>query len=54
MKSLSGTIGFMMLFALPQEFTLKAVFLYSIWLSAAVGLLAYAGAFRKYHTIKGK
>jgi hypothetical protein len=52
MKTLAGTIGFMMLFGIPSEQALdenawRAMGLYLVWLAAAVALLAYGGAFKR-------
>lgn len=47
MKTLAGTIGFMMLFAIPMEATWKALGFYLVWLAVAISLLAYGGAFKK-------
>jgi hypothetical protein len=47
MKTLAGTVGFVMLFAVPTELTLKTIMLYALWLCAAVFLLVYAGGIVK-------
>jgi hypothetical protein len=47
MKKLAGTIGIVMLFAVPTEATWRAIGIYALWLIAAVLLLAYAGAFKR-------
>jgi peptidoglycan/LPS O-acetylase OafA/YrhL len=55
MKTLSGVLGFMMLFFVPSEealaaSTLKAVGGWAICLCVATALLAYAGAFKQGRT----
>lgn len=52
MKTLSGAIGFMMLFAVPEEPTWAAMGWYLVWLAAAIALLAYGGAFKQQTTKK--
>ena len=57
MKTLAGTLGFMMLFGIPSEQALadnpwKAMGLWAIWFCIAIGLLAYGGAFKRKHSPK--
>ncbi len=52
MKTIAGTIGFAMLFVVPSEVTWAAIGRHSVWLAAAIVLLAYAGAFKHLKTKK--
>lgn len=47
MKTLSGMLGFMLLFFVPTEVTWKALGCWAVCFCAAIALLAYAGAFEK-------
>lgn len=47
MKTIAGTLGFVMLFFVPAEATWTAIGGWALCLSVALLLLAYAGAFKR-------